>query len=391
VFVKKLNNKLFKINFIYIVMNNSQEKITNYTEFNASKLNFTKLEENERSNGQLIAYPRYTLNDVEISLDLQLPWMKLSTYGIPTLNEKTQKYYKSDADRAHLRLPLDLSNPEVADFVARIKELDTLMESPEMCEKLFDPEVFGTKAKKYKYSPIFRESEFIPNPKNPSALQKPPYIKLKLDTIWPDNEIRTKIFISELDSVTNKRTRTKAEGVRTVDDFAAIVKWQSTIRCIARPFKMWAHPMTKKDPEFGIGWKLMRIEVEKVATSVYKSLHESDNFLDSDSDDELQVQVGSISINDSVVANIKEVDSKDKSRSIVDVDTDDSDDDEVQQTVPSKIVEIDSDDSDEDDAPTPSKTVVSKPEPEEESDEESEEEVVAPPPKSKKASTKTKK
>lgn len=372
-------------------MNNSQEKITNYTEFNASKLNFTKLEENERSNGQLIAYPRYTLNDVEISLDLQLPWMKLSTYGIPTLNEKTQKYYKSDADRAHLRLPLDLSNPEVADFVARIKELDTLMESPEMCEKLFDPEVFGTKAKKYKYSPIFRESEFIPNPKNPSALQKPPYIKLKLDTIWPDNEIRTKIFISELDSVTNKRTRTKAEGVRTVDDFAAIVKWQSTIRCIARPFKMWAHPMTKKDPEFGIGWKLMRIEVEKVATSVYKSLHESDNFLDSDSDDELQVQVGSISINDSVVANIKEVDSKDKSRSIVDVDTDDSDDDEVQQTVPSKIVEIDSDDSDEDDAPTPSKTVVSKPEPEEESDEESEEEVVAPPPKSKKASTKTKK
>jgi hypothetical protein len=371
-------------------MNNSQEKITNYTEFNASKLSFTKLEENERSNGQLIAYPRYTLNDIEISLDLQLPWMKLSTYGIPTLNEKTQKYYKSDADRAHLRLPLDLSNPEVADFVARIQELDTIMASPEMCDKLFDVEVFGTKAKKYKYSPIYRESEFIPNPKNPSALQKPPYIKLKLDTIWPDNEIRTKIFISELDSVTNKRTRTKAEGIRTVDDFAAIVKWQSTIRCIARPFKMWAHPVTKKDPEFGIGWKLMRIEVEKVASSIYKSLHESDNFIDSDSDDELPIE--SVSINDSTVTNTKETDNKNKSKDIVvvDVDTDDSDDDEeIQQTTPAKIVEIDSDDSDEDDVPAPPKTVI--PEPEEESEEESEEEVVVPPPKVKKAASKSKK
>jgi hypothetical protein len=373
-------------------MNNSQEKITNYTEFNASKLNFTKLEENERSNGQLIAYPRYTSGESEISLDLQLPWMKLSTYGIPTLNEKTQKYYKSDADRAHLRLPLDLSNPEVADFVSRLQELDTIMTSPEMCDKLFDPEVFGTKAKKYKYSPIYRESEFIPNPKNPSALQKPPYIKLKLDTIWPDNEIRTKIFISELDSVTNKRTRTKAEGIRTVDDFAAIIKWQSTIRCIVRPFKMWAHPVTKKDPEFGIGLKLMRIEVEKVA-NVYKSVQESDNFIDSDSDDDLPA-IASVSINNTDTAN--------KPKDIVDVDSDDSDDSDfeaqkpapakTQQSAPSQIVEVDSDDSDEDVEPTPKSVAKLVVQSEEESDEESEEEVVvAPPPKSKKASVKVKK
>ena len=75
--------------------------------------------------GQLVSYPSYNSG----SLYLQFPWIKLYTYGIPRLGE----YYKTDDDRSHLRLPLDLSIPEIADFVNKIKAIDAKFSS-DSCE-----------------------------------------------------------------------------------------------------------------------------------------------------------------------------------------------------------------------------------------------------------------
>ena len=113
----------------------------NYIDFNPMDLKFTKLEENERSNGQLIGYPRYNRNGIDIPLEIQLPWIKLFTYGVPQLNQ----FYKTDNDRSHLRLPLDLNIPEVALFVEKIKQIDSIMSSPEIMEQ-----ILGKRAKKYK-------------------------------------------------------------------------------------------------------------------------------------------------------------------------------------------------------------------------------------------------
>ena len=46
-------------------MSMSNEKIVNYTDVVPKNVNFTKLEENERTNGQLIGYPRYKHNGSE--------------------------------------------------------------------------------------------------------------------------------------------------------------------------------------------------------------------------------------------------------------------------------------------------------------------------------------
>ena len=314
----------------------------NYSDFNPEKLSFTKLEENERSNGQLIGYPKFSHDGKDSGLELQLPWIKLTTYGVPTLNDKTKKYYKTDTDRAHIRLPLDLQITEVSDMVEKFKAIDKMMADPETAKKLL-----GKNYKKYKYSPVFREAVVSPTDDDASdsedestnqkkeikpIVNKLPYIKLKLDLTWPENNVRTKVFSSELDVDTNKRSRAKLD-VTTVDDFASIVRYQSTIRCIAKPFKAWAHPITKKDPEYGIGWKVIRVEVDKAeGSSVYKSIYESDKFIDSDTEEELpqvqQIIVAEESSDDeSVVVQESQI-------KIVEVDTsDDEEEDEEEEEV----------------------------------------------------------
>jgi hypothetical protein len=302
----------------------------NYTDFNPSNLKFTKLEENDRSNGQLIAYPRYNRNGMEIPLEVQLPWIKLFTYGVPQLNQ----FYKTDSDRSHLRLPLDLTVPEIAEFAEKLRQIDSIMGSPEMMESLL-----GKKSKKYKYQPLYREGivqeedsdEEGDSKKKKSTALRPPYFKLKLKLSYPDKKIESKVFESEESPETGKRIRTKVDTT-TIDEFANIVRYKALIRPVMKPFKLWAHPLTKKDPEFGIACRLERIEVDKASINgSYKSIYESENFIDSE-DEELP-KIHNLKVDQNVKTN----------------DSDDSSDEDVTKplSVKEKLVEVDSDLDDE--------------------------------------------
>ena len=344
----------------------STNNTTNYTDFNPSDLKFTKLEENERSNGQLVGFPRYTKNGLDIPLDIQLPWIKLFTYGVPQLNQ----FYKTDNDRSHIRIPLDLSIPEIADFANKLKEIDTIMGSPEMMETLL-----GKKAKKYKYQSIYREGQVIEvdsdddtSSKKKSTAPRPPYFKLKLKLSYPEKRVESKVFESDESPDTKKRTRTKVD-VSTIDEFASFVRYQSKIRCVAKPFKIWAHPLSKKDPEFGIAFRLERVEVEKSSISgSYKSVFESENFIDSD-DEELpkitNLKVTKEPTKEPTKVQVKEESSDESSEDekiikkapIKEVDSSDSEEEVVKpSSSKGKIAEVDSDSSDEE-------VVVAKPPP----------------------------
>ena len=61
----------------------SSDTTVDYTKFEVTKFEAPKPEENDRSMGQLVSYPSYNGG----SLYLQLPWVKLYTYGIPRLGE----------------------------------------------------------------------------------------------------------------------------------------------------------------------------------------------------------------------------------------------------------------------------------------------------------------
>ena len=365
----------------------------NYTEFEPKNLTFTKLEENERTNGQLIGYPRYKKNGTEISLEIQLPWIKLFTYGVPQLNQ----FYKTDADRAHVRVPLDLNDDAVVEFVNKIKEIDSIMSSPEMMETLL-----GKKSKKYKYQSLYREAavqeedsdEETDKKKKPSA-PRPPYFKLKLKLSYPDKKIESKVFESEEIKETGKKIRTKVD-IASVDDFANKVRYQSVVRCIMKPFKIWAHPLSKKDPEFGISCRLERIEVDKASiTGSYQSVFESENFIDSDDELPKISDLKAPNTDNSDDSDSDEKVTKQSKEKIVEINSDDSSDDE-QDVKPSKQTDQSSkqtvqsskqkDDSDSDDDKPVSKQVLQT----QDSDSSDEEVVVTKPAPKKKAVKKTK-
>lgn len=256
--------------------NAAKSLTTKYDKFEAERLSFTQLEDNERSKGQRIAYPRYnhpTLGENQPLL-IQGPWMVLDNYGVPQIGE----YYKEDKDRAFLKMPLNMEDKEVVKMVKELEKLDAKYDSEE-----FKTENFGAKAKKYKYQATVRTPE-----DEDAEVQRPRYMKLKLDLTWPECNVKTEVHKSELlDS--GKRVR-EAVDIETVSDFASQVNYMSKIRPIFRPVKMWAHQKNMKDPAYGIVFKLVKIEVEpnKNSSSMYQSYLQGDVFLDDEEDETLE-------------------------------------------------------------------------------------------------------
>ena len=257
-------------------MSNTKKTLTTkFTDFEAERLSFTEFEENERSKGQLIAYPRYNHPSLGegAALFLQGPWMTIFTYGIPSLGE----YYADDSQRAFMKVPLNMEDKEVIQMVKEFQKVDEELGSEEFMQKSF-----GKKASKYKYQPIIRESQ-----EDDDGNVKPAYMKLKLDTSWPDGNVKTELYKSEL--VDKKRVR-ELVNVSTVTDVTKYLSYMTKFKPIFRPVKMWAHNSKMAKPEYGVVFKLLKVEFEPNASgsNSYTDYMTGDAFID-DEEDEQQV------------------------------------------------------------------------------------------------------
>lgn len=286
--------------------NTAKQLTTKYDKFEAERLTFTPLEDNERSKGQRIAYPRYnhpTLGENQ-PLFIQGPWMTLDNYGVPQIGE----YYKEDKDRAFLKMPLNLEDKEIVKMVDELKKLDEKYDSDE-----FKNENFGAKAKKYKYQATVRTTE-----DEEAEVQRPSYMKLKLDLTWPECNVKTEVIKSEL--LDNGKRVREPISVETVSDFANNVNYMCKFRPIFRPVKMWAHQKNMKDPAYGIVFKLVKVEVEpnKNSNNLYQNYLQGDVFLDDE--DDVELEDGSKSTPETVF----KVDAK-AEKQVLDSDSEDSD------------------------------------------------------------------
>ena len=286
--------------------NTAKQLTTKYDKFEAERLTFTPLEDNERSKGQRIAYPRYnhpTLGENQ-PLFIQGPWMTLDNYGVPQIGE----YYKEDKDRAFLKMPLNLEDKEIVKMVDELKKLDEKYDSDE-----FKNENFGAKAKKYKYQATVRTPE-----DEEAEVQRPSYMKLKLDLTWPECNVKTEVIKSEL--LDNGKRVREPVTVETVSDFANNVNYMCKFRPIFRPVKMWAHQKNMKDPAYGIVFKLVKVEVEpnKNSNNLYQNYLQGDVFLDDE--DDVELEDGSKSTPETVF----KVDTK-AEKQVLDSDSEDSD------------------------------------------------------------------
>ncbi len=346
---------------ICIIMStkSAKEMTTNYTDVDVSQVNFTDLEDNTRSKGQRISYIRYTSPDTgsEVPLFIQFPWIHLSSYGVPKLGE----YYTDDSQRSFVKVPLDQSVSEVKQLSDMLRKLDDKLGSTEFKEKMF-----GTKASKYVYQPILRmpqeEDEDTKKDTKKDYGPRHPYMKLKIDTTYPDNQVKSIVFTSVMEG--SKRVRTKVEGVKSVDDFASHVCWMSRIRPIARPVKLWAQAANKKDPTYGLTFKIAKTEVEPPAksNSNVKQYLESDAFLDSDEESDT---VATVAPTKQVAKQVTPQGVKGKQVAQVDSESESEEsEDEVPltRTASSKpsVKKVESDDEDESDEDVKPKKGVSK-------------------------------
>lgn len=351
-------------------VNKAKDMTVKYTDVEVARISSTELQENERSKGQKIAYPRYdhpTLGHDQ-ALMMQFPWIRLETYGVPRAGE----YYKNDSDRAFVKVPLNDSVSEVSELVEKLKEIDAYFASEEFASKLL-----GKKWNKYTYQPIFREATVSQDDdddddedsKKKSAkksnLPKYPYLKLKIDTEYGSGAIKTKVFRSEM--VDGKRQRTEVTDMASVDDFARIVSFQSNFRPIVRLVKFWAQPLTKKDPTWGATFKIVKAEVEPSAkgNSMYKDYMNSDAFLDSDDEGSAPVSTSKKVETTKKVAQVESDDdseseeetkpaSKAPAKKVAQVESDDDDSESEEESKPvvktpaKKVAQVETDDDDDD-------------------------------------------
>jgi hypothetical protein len=328
---------------------NSVNSTTMFSNFQPEKLSFTELEENQRSKGQRIAYPRY--DSVDGPLLVQFPWLHIDCMGVPSVCE----FYPDDSKRDFIKIPLNQDIPEVKQLTEKLQALDQRLGSAAMREKLM-----GDKASKYEYQPIIRVQDEVPQSKD-SKYKRPSYpfyMKLKLDTTYPDYKIKTPVFLSEPKEVEGKQTRvrTKTE-INTIDEMAKQV-WLSKIRPIARPVKLWAQPPNKKGASYGVTFKIVRLEVEpkKGSGNSLQKYMESDTFLDSDEEENVQpVTKKTVPVDDSDEESDDPTPVKaapvSKSKApvkTVEVESDEESDDEPVAPVKKAVVKkVESDDSDD--------------------------------------------
>ena len=320
-------------------MNKSKNtSTTKYTDVIIKNLTFTEMKETERTKGQKIAFPNYISASGESKmLYIQLPEIMLEMYGVPKLGD----YYKDDVQRSFIKLPLNQSIKEIQDFSKMIKDLDMHLSSETFKEK-----IFGSKSKKYKYQSIFR----LPNDPNDddedkskkNSIPRIPYMKLKLNTTYPTGEIITTVFLKNK----IKNEYKPVDDITDINSFCKYVCYQSKLKAIISPVKLWAQPITIKDPSYGVTFKILKVQVDppvNTSLSMKDYLNNTDGFLNSDSEDEIQnksssshdtkniINTDKKKIKDDDTDNDKDAvknDDKEKVKDIKDVEEDEDDEDE---------------------------------------------------------------
>lgn len=245
-----------------------------YNEVEIENITFSELKLNEQKTQQT-AWINY--NDSQRgsnkSLLFQLPKIFMETGGIPN-----GPWVKEDKDRMKVTFPLNSAFEDSKQLFETLQAWDEHFSSDKVREQLF-----GKNASKYKYSsfvriPLEDDDEVVADGKK--KYPKFPSVTGKIDITFPDYKIKTKLFRTNKDD-DGKVVRTLVQDVQDINSFAKQLPWKCNARALIRFSKLWAQPVKKSDPMYGIQLKIDRIEVDSDGASSFDTNHEPD-FIDSD-------------------------------------------------------------------------------------------------------------
>lgn len=273
----------------------SYNKITQRIDstFDVNNLQFTKPEENPRSKGNKIAWPRFKNSDGSLSsLVFQTPFIPIDHYGIPSIGD----YYKDDKARCFVKIPIDPKvNDEIKQMHDKLEEIDKYLGD----EGKKKEEIFGSakNAKQFKYQQILRtpmqmetvdsdsDSEGEQNDVAKDVIDRPKYIKANFRTDYETGKMQTKFYMRK--KIGDKTIREEIEGVESISDAEKFVKYKGNIRFVMIPNKLWVMK-NYEGKKYGMSFKITHIEVEEqVMNSNMKQIYEGDAFISDSEDDEL--------------------------------------------------------------------------------------------------------
>ena len=241
--------------------------VVKVSEFDVNQFGFEAFPEKyKRYNKQASMLP--TLNGERCPI-IQLPWVELSMYGIPSKSD----FFKEDSQRYFIKLPLDNSSKcqEIKNF---FESIDIKFSNSSMRKKLL-----GDKSK-HTYQALVRTP--VTEENKPDKL---PYIKLKLQSLYPSNELTTGIIIQECTG-----GEIKPVDASTIDEVLKYVPFRSKVKCFVTPSKLW-YNNSCGESSYGITFKVIKIfskHPERVKEQLkITNLHEHFN---AESEDEDEVE-----------------------------------------------------------------------------------------------------
>jgi hypothetical protein len=188
-------------------------------DLNLEMLNFSEV---KLGKATTLIKPIYGIDDLPC---LQLPWLTLSSFGVPPKGE----YTKEDKQRMFIKVPIE----EDSDLYKQLTRIDDKVKHHIITTN--NSNLFNAN-----YDHLVKYSEKLGKP----------YIKVKLDTSYPENQILTEVWHSG--------DGTKAQcQFDNIDDFALCVPFKSDIRMIVKVVKLWVI-----NNKYGLTIKLKKIEVK---------------------------------------------------------------------------------------------------------------------------------
>jgi len=282
-------------------MSKTNNTVTSCTNVNWNNLEITELASNDRIPSQELAYARYNENQLYI----QSPEMVLDNYGIP---DGDGPFYQTVKQQAHLKLPLDI-NPNVENeteeernsrkkklstFKQKLIELDELMESDEMKDKLF-----GKSKKKYTYTKIVRtpvvqvdsDDSDEENDDKEEKVVRPDFMKCKIPLSYPDEEVIVDVYRKNKEDTEEFEADGKYSKMelKTLSELKSHIVYMRKHKFVIHLSKIWAskQPLAGQSlKNYGVTFKLVRCEIQSKPIKKQIVTDDKNPFIDSDDDDE---------------------------------------------------------------------------------------------------------
>jgi hypothetical protein len=273
-------------------------------EFDVTKVKFEEIDMKMKGQKQGIGYVRYVYPHGKNNFVLQVDAINMTQYGIP-------KKEWVEGKRTNFTIPFDPEQEGCNSLENMLTQVDEYTEENKK-------EILGKFAKLYTYQPIVRESANLDDlitddddedkKKTTEDKVRFKYCKMKLDTTYPDCEIKTGVYVR--DPETDKATYTPVANATQLSDY---VNWGSEVRMIVMVNKLWAAKNKDKSGtrSYGTTMKILQLDVKpRQSSGSIRNQFSRYAFDDSDNsdeeDDEANDSTEDASVEDDLDAGVEE-------------------------------------------------------------------------------------